>query len=93
MIRLIKVRKKPIIVRAFQLTESMITSAELNDYPNISMSSTGSNHYYFVVFTLEGKMRAEIGDWIIIGVEGELYPCKKSIFEKTYEEVVVDAKI
>ena len=28
---------------------------------------------------------ATIGDWIIRGIEGELYPCKPSIFEKTYE--------
>ena len=37
--------------------------------------------------TLEGIMRAEIGDYIIRGVEGEYYPCKPKIFEKTYEEV------
>ena len=30
-------------------------------------------------------MRGEPGDWMIQGVEGELYPCKPSIFEKTYE--------
>jgi hypothetical protein len=37
------------------------------------------------IATLEGVMRAEIGDWIIRGVAGELYPCKPDIFEKTYE--------
>ena len=37
--------------------------------------------------TLEGLMIAIEGDWIIKGVIGELYPCKPSIFEKTYEEV------
>ncbi len=37
--------------------------------------------------TLEGTMRVDIGDWIIKGVEGELYPCKPGIFEKTYEAV------
>jgi hypothetical protein len=36
--------------------------------------------------TLEGVMEATEGDWIIRGVEGELYPCKDSIFRKTYEE-------
>ena len=41
-----------------------------------------------VVHTLEGDMRAEAGDMIITGVEGEVYPCKRSIFEATYEEVV-----
>ena len=37
--------------------------------------------------TLEGKMRADRGDWIIKGVNGEFYPCKPDIFEKTYEPV------
>lgn len=35
--------------------------------------------------TLEGVMKAEIGDIIIEGVNGELYPCKPDIFEKTYD--------
>lgn len=35
--------------------------------------------------TLEGHMTAQIGDFIIRGVEGELYPCKPDIFAKTYE--------
>lgn len=34
--------------------------------------------------TLEGIMTASPGDWIIIGVNGEKYPCKPEIFEKTY---------
>lgn len=37
--------------------------------------------------TLEGIMHASAGDYIIIGVNGEQYPCKPDIFEKTYEEV------
>ena len=37
------------------------------------------------IFTLEGKMNADVGDWIIRGVKGELYPCKPDIFEITYE--------
>lgn len=32
-------------------------------------------------------MRGEIGDYIIKGIQGELYPCKPDIFLKTYEEV------
>ena len=38
-----------------------------------------------VISTLEGDMRASPGDWIITGVNGEQYPCKPDIFEKTYE--------
>ena len=37
--------------------------------------------------TLKGKMKADIGDYIIKGVNGEFYPCKPDIFDKTYEEV------
>ena len=37
--------------------------------------------------TLEGKMKADIGDYIIKGINGEFYPCKPDIFDKTYEEV------
>lgn len=37
--------------------------------------------------TLEGIMHANKGDYIIIGVHGERYPCKPDIFEETYELV------
>ena len=36
------------------------------------------------IYTLEGKMLANIGDWIIRGIKGEYYPCKPDIFEATY---------
>jgi hypothetical protein len=39
----------------------------------------------FDIPTLEGTMTAQVGDWIIRGVKGELYPCKPDIFEATYE--------
>lgn len=38
--------------------------------------------------TLEGVMTAQIGDYIIVGAKGEVYPCTPDIFELTYEEVV-----
>lgn len=34
--------------------------------------------------TLEGVMHANAGDWIITGTDGEKWPVKKEIFEKTY---------
>ena len=40
-----------------------------------------------VIETLEGDMQVSDGDWIITGVNGEKYPCKPDIFEKTYEEI------
>ena len=40
-----------------------------------------------VIHTLEGDMKADIGDWIITGLRGEQYPCKPDIFEQSYERV------
>jgi len=39
-----------------------------------------------IIHTLEGDMKAMPGDYIVTGVNGEQYPVKKEIFEKTYEE-------
>ncbi len=36
------------------------------------------------IFTLEGSMRASIGDFIIQGVKGEFYPCKPDVFAELY---------
>lgn len=41
----------------------------------------------FEVETLEGTMTGKKGDWLMIGIEGELYPCDQAIFEKTYNLV------
>lgn len=38
-----------------------------------------------IIHTLEGDMKASVGDYIITGVHGEQYPCKPDIFEETYE--------
>lgn len=38
--------------------------------------------------TLEGKLHVSPGDWIIKGIQGELYPCKPDIFAATYQEVL-----
>lgn len=40
-----------------------------------------------LIRTLEGDHIASVGDYIIKGIKGEIYPCKPDIFEKTYEEV------
>lgn len=40
-----------------------------------------------IIHTLEGDMKASVGDYIITGVNGEQYPCKPDIFDKTYDSV------
>jgi len=41
-----------------------------------------------IIPTLEGNMRASLGDYIIKGINSEFYPCKPDIFEKTYESII-----
>lgn len=38
----------------------------------------------FEVQTMEGMMRGKAGDYLIIGIRGEMYPCDQSIFKETY---------
>ncbi len=96
-----KYRKKPVVIEARQLTEqdhhdvylwveSHIGSFDVNDN-GIHMSgvSIDAEDGRMVIATLEGHMKADPGDWIIKGVQGEFYPCKPDIFEQTYEPVVV----
>lgn len=40
------------------------------------------------IHTLEGTMTADVGDYIIRGIHGELYPCKPDIFKATYDPVL-----
>ena len=42
---------------------------------------------YILIDTLEGVMKAKVGDYIIKGVHGEFYPCKPDIFHETYEDL------
>jgi len=84
-----KYRKKPVIVEAQQFTEEM-KDVVYNWAKSIRMNvepSTRDGKPVLLIPTLEGEMVASIGDFIIQGVNGELYPCKPDIFEKTYEAV------
>ena len=51
-----------------------------------TITTTNGNDPLFI-HTLEGKLTISPGDWIIRGVQGEIYPCKPDIFEATYEKV------
>ncbi len=39
----------------------------------------------FEVETLEGTMKGKKGDWLMVGIKGELYVCDHKIFKKTYD--------
>jgi len=83
-----KFRKKPVIVEAFQFTDESKDAAyrwASSHQMNIQPSFDDYKAPILLIPTLEGEMICRIGDWIIRGVNGEFYPCKPDIFEKTYE--------
>lgn len=85
-------RKKPVVIEAFQVGKGeepeWLYTGERKVTKNIIPFCDVPDEYCKVNYdieTLEGTMRASWGDFIIKGVNGELYPCKPDIFEKTYE--------
>lgn len=72
--------KRPIIIEAFRLGLDAYPEW-MHDRKDINFRvSTMKLH----IRTLEGTMRADIGDYIIKGIQDEIYSCKPDIFEKTY---------
>jgi len=80
-----KFRKRPVVVEAMRLTDKSM--------PDVIAWCSGrldqfGDSWGVTIPTLEGRMMADPGDWIIRGVKGEFYPCKPDIFELTYEAEV-----
>jgi hypothetical protein len=83
-----KFRKKPVVIEAIRWDgseESTFDVMKFADSPNVFHTMGPGDLEEIEIETLEGRMTASIGDWIIRGVKGELYPCKPDIFEATYE--------
>lgn len=79
-------RKKPVVIEAALFSGDNIN--ELWDWAGAdSIYGPTEKSSSCFIETLEGKMEAKVGDYIIKGVSGEFYPCKPDIFAKTYEEV------
>lgn len=75
--------KKPIEIEAFQFGVDDIPDWALD---KISFENNNMKVEYSII-TLEGDMKLQEEDYIIKGAYGEVYPCKKDIFEATYDEV------
>ena len=79
--------KKPIKIEAIQYLGTNIDEIEnFIDNPVIKYYSSDRD-YAIGIPTLEGIMKASVGDYIIKGVQGECYPYKPDIFKLTYDEV------
>lgn len=93
-------RKKPVEVKAIKWTGDNIFAVQSfvdDEAPNLGSYSSRKAWEDYVdwiakygvsIPTPEGTMKVNVGDWIIRGVNRELYPCKPDIFEKTYEECI-----
>jgi hypothetical protein len=97
-----KYRKKPVVIDAWWvhpndgltrqlppkwLLEPMIAGVQKGT-PTVGAVTVRDDENGLDIHTLEGVMHAQVGDWIIRGVKGELYPCKPDIFAATYEPVL-----
>ena len=95
-----KYRKKPVVIEAFRYDGDLKGSDGKYYVPEWAIKAFDNGVMYFksplspmlppcelYIKTLEGTHHVSCGDYIIQGVNGELYPCKPDIFEKTYEEV------
>lgn len=81
-------RKKPVEVTAKQLVDEeavLKASVWLDAAAQAHTLPTDCSH--LIIHTLEGDMRADMGDWVIRGVKGEFYPCKPDVFAASCEEL------
>lgn len=79
-----KYRKLPVIIEAEQfINQETPTESIINFLGNANYDFDEDGTLF--INTLEGQMKASPGDYIIKGIQGEFYPCKPDIFEKTYE--------
>ena len=88
-----KYRKKPVVIEAIKWDGRMETLAKIGKLNTLKRDITIEDDFIeedqksIMIDTLEGVHEVKIGDWIIQGVSGELYPCKPDIFKMTYEKV------
>lgn len=75
-----KFRKKPVVIDAVRFNGQ--NGDRIKAFAGRSVAVMSD---YVVISTREGRMRGDVGDWIIRGVAGEFYPCKPEIFDRTYE--------
>jgi hypothetical protein len=88
-----KFRKKPVVIEAVQYNNTdpkhygYFNLEEVLAFGEGKIKPDPNGTVGLVIATLEGDMFVTASDWVIKGVNGEFYPCKPDIFEKTYDAV------
>ena len=85
-----KYRKRPVEVDAMLWDGTIESQTAITNWADGPITGWFDGTNYLAIYTLEGEMRADVGDYIIKGVKGEFYPCKPDIFALTYEPVERD---
>jgi hypothetical protein len=80
-------KKKPVEIEAFQWDATEEALANIRSLGMGKRRVTLNHDGTLSIGTLEGVMTANVNDWIIRGVKGEVYPCKPDIFEATYQSL------
>ena len=84
-------RKKPLIIDACQIPPDDDQTRELPPHWLLDAIQDGRvwqrGDAWAVKLNDTENVLAKVGDWVIKGVEGELYPCADSVFQATYEKV------
>jgi hypothetical protein len=76
--------KKPITITAFDFSKTKIDDKGKYLYDGIEKREDGKEWHF--INTLEGKHYIKEDDFIIFGIKGEKYPCKRDIFFATYQK-------
>lgn len=88
--------KKPVEIEAFQYDGDFVNNDGFYYVPDWAITAYAKGIIYFesvsepgqcFIKTLEGHMLVKVGDYVIQGIQGELYPCNPDIFNATYEKV------
>lgn len=90
-----KAREKPVEIECFEFDGDLVNAHGQFYVPDFAESAYNSGILFYrehkgspgelFVKTLEGDMHVSVGDYVIQGVNGWLYPCKPDIFKKTYD--------
>lgn len=92
-------QKKPVVIEAFQYDGDLMNSDGEYYVPDWAVKALDKGKLFYGTYrsgdkelpgalfakTLEGDMHVSVGDYVIQGVAGEIYPCKPEIFHQTYE--------
>lgn len=96
-----KARKKPVEVECFKYDGDLMNNTGKYYVPDWVKEAYEKRVLFYdcisneepnelFVNTLEGLHHVSVGDYVIKGVNGKLYPCKPDIFEKTYDIIEED---